>query len=65
MMTKGLESVGGIDGLIEQFPALANTPAGQNRRVIAMPDEQILSYGTRTPAVLNALAVALYAPGAL
>ena len=65
MMTKGLESVGGIDGLIEQCPALANTPAGQNRRVIAMPDEQILSYGTRTPAVLNALAVALYAPGAL
>ncbi|MFL0580370.1 hemin ABC transporter substrate-binding protein [Dietzia sp. 179-F 9C3 NHS] len=65
MMTKGLESVGGIDGLIEQFPALANTPAGQNKRVIAMPDEQILSYGTRTPAVLNALAVALYAPGSL
>lgn len=65
MMTKGLESVGGVDGLIEQFPSLANTPAGQNKRVIAMPDAQILSYGTRTPDVLNALAVGLYAPDAL
>lgn len=65
MMNKGLESVGGIDGLLEQFPALAQTPAGANERVIAMDDAQVLSYGPRTADVLNALAVALYAPDSL
>lgn len=62
MMTKGLESVDGVDGLLEKLPALANTPAGQKRRVVDMTDTQILSYGPRTAEVLNALAVAIYAP---
>lgn len=65
MMNKGLESVGGVDGLLDKFPALAQTPAGANQRVIAMNDDLVLSFGTRTPAVLNALAVALYAPDTL
>lgn len=65
MMNKGLDSVGGVDGLVERFPALANTPAGQHERVIAMNDDQILSFGPRTADVLNALAVAYYAPDAL
>lgn len=65
MMSKGLESVGGVDGLLERFPALAQTPAGKNRRVVDMPDGQILGFGPRTAAVLNALAVAIYAPDAL
>ncbi|MBM7519163.1 heme/hemin ABC transporter substrate-binding protein [Nocardioides nitrophenolicus] len=65
MMSKGLDSVGGVDGLLDQFPALAQTPAGENRRVIAMDDSQILSFGPRTADVLNALAVALYAPDSL
>ncbi|WP_436699522.1 heme/hemin ABC transporter substrate-binding protein [Nocardioides sp. BYT-33-1] len=65
MMSKGLESVGGVDGLLEQFPALAQTPAGENERVIAMDDAQILSFGPRTADVLNALAVAFYAPDSL
>lgn len=65
MMSKGLESVGGVDGLIEQFPALANTPAGENERIVAMDDDQVLSFGPRTAEVLNALAIALYAPDAL
>jgi iron complex transport system substrate-binding protein len=65
MMNKGLDSVGGVDGLIERFPALANTPAGQHERVVAMDDDQILSFGPRTSDVLNALAVAYYAPDAL
>lgn len=65
MMNKGLESVGGIEGLLDQFPALAQTPAGENKRVIAMDDAQVLSYGPRTADVLNALAVALYAPDSL
>ncbi|MCR1784558.1 ABC transporter substrate-binding protein [Nocardioides carbamazepini] len=65
MMSKGLESVGGVDGLLEQFPALAQTPAGENQRIIAMDDAQILSFGPRTADVLNALAVAFYAPDSL
>lgn len=65
MMNKGLDSVGGVDGLLEKFPAMAQTPAGANERIIAMNDDLVLSFGTRTPAVLNALAVALYAPDAL
>jgi iron complex transport system substrate-binding protein len=65
MMNKGLESVGGVEGLLERFPALANTPAGEHERVIAMNDDVVLSFGPRTSDVLNALAVAFYAPDAL
>jgi iron complex transport system substrate-binding protein len=62
MMSKGLDSVGGVDGLLGRIPALANTPAGQNRRIVDMADTGILSYGPRTAEVLNSLAVAVYAP---
>lgn len=62
MMTDGLESVGGIDGLIERIPAVAETPAGVNRRVIDMADSEILSFGPRSAEVIDALARALYAP---
>lgn len=65
MMSKGLESVGGVDGLLERLPAIANTPAGQKRRIVDMTDSQILSYGPLTAEVLNALAVAVYAPGSV
>ncbi len=65
MMTKGLESVGGVDGLLERLPALAQTPAGQKKRVVDMTDSQILSYGPRTAEVLNSLAVSVYAPEAV
>src|SRR5690606_8444750 len=62
MMTDGLESVGGIDGLIERVPAVAETPAGANRRVIDMADGEILSFGPRSPEIVRAIARALYAP---
>lgn len=64
MMTDGLESVGGIDGLIERVPAVAETPAGINRRVIDMADGEILSFGPRSPEIIRAIARALYAPAA-
>jgi len=64
VMTKGLESTGGVDGLLDAIPALQSTPAGENRRVVDMSDDEILSYGPGTADVLDALAVALYAPGA-
>lgn len=61
MMTKGLESVDGVDGLLERLPAVANTPAGEARRIVDMSDTEILSFGPNTADVLDALAVALYA----
>lgn len=65
MMTGGLDSVGGVDGLLERLPALAQTPAGEHRRFVDMDDSEILGFGPDSAEVLNALAVALYAPGAL
>jgi iron complex transport system substrate-binding protein len=62
MMTGGLESAGGVDGMLERLPALAQTPAGQHRRFVAMDDSQILGFGPITASVLDALAVATYAP---
>lgn len=65
MMTGGLESTGGVDGLLKKLPALANTPAGRNERFVAIDDSLILGYGPNTAEVLNALAVAVHAPQAL
>lgn len=64
LMTKGLESVDGIDGLLTAVPALAATPAGENRRFVDMNDTDILSFGPRSAQVLDALARAIYAPEA-
>lgn len=64
VMSKGLESAGGVDGLLATLPAIAQTPAGQKKRIIDMDDTQILSYGPATADVLDALAVAVYAPEA-
>lgn len=53
LLSRGLESVGGIDGLW-QLPGLALTPAGQNRRVVALDDLYLLGFGPRVgQAVLD------------
>ena len=62
VMTDGLASAGGVDGLLDAKPAIALTRAGQNKRFVDMADGEILSFGPRTPAVLDALARAIYAP---
>ena len=62
MMSDGLESTGGIEGLLQR-PGVSDTRAGQHRRVVDMNDGQLLSYGPSTPAVLRSLAHALYQPG--
>ncbi|MFF2273001.1 hemin ABC transporter substrate-binding protein [Agromyces sp. NPDC058136] len=62
VMSGGLESAGGVDGLLERLPALASTPAGEHRRFVDMADTEILGFGPRTPAVVEALARAVYAP---
>lgn len=62
MMDKGLDSVGGVEGLLEKMPALAQTPAGRNERIVTMSDSLVLGYGPLTADVVNALAVAVHAP---
>jgi len=62
VMTDGIESAGGIDGLLQAKPAIALTAAGQNRRFVDMADGDILSFGPRSASVLDALARAVYAP---
>ncbi|MBZ9643471.1 ABC transporter substrate-binding protein, partial [Streptomyces sp. PSKA30] len=54
MMTKGLESVGGIDGLLD-VPGIRETPAGMNRRIVTLEDGVLLSFGPRTPLVIDIL----------
>lgn len=54
MMTKGLESVGGVDGLVK-IPGIGETPAGMDRRVVDMEDGVLLGYGPRTPLVIDIL----------
>lgn len=60
MMTKGLESVDGVDGLLQRIPAVGETPAGQNRRIVDMSDDEILSFGPQSSKVLESLARAIY-----
>lgn len=59
VMTKGLESVGGIDGLV-RIPGVAQTPAGMNRRVVSVEDGVLLNYGPRTDQVLRSVVAQLY-----
>jgi iron complex transport system substrate-binding protein len=58
VMSKGLESVGGIAGLLK-LPGVAQTRAGKNSAVIDVDDSLLLSFGPRTPSLVDALAKAL------
>ena len=58
VMSKGLESVGGVQGLLK-LPGVAQTNAGKNAAVIDVDDSLLLSFGPRTPALVQALATAL------
>jgi len=62
MMSGSLTSMGGVEGVLKKFPALTHTQAGIHRRIVTMDDSQILAFGPLTANVLNALAVAIYAP---
>ena len=55
VMTKGLESVGGISGLLK-LPGVAQTKAGKNQAIIDVDDSLLLSFGPRTPSLVAALA---------
>lgn len=62
VMTGGLESVGGIEGL-KEIPGIAQTPAGKNESVVDVPDSQLLSFDAQSPRAIRAIADALYGPG--
>jgi iron complex transport system substrate-binding protein len=62
VMSKGLESVGGVDGLVK-IPGVAETPAGMDRRVISVDDGVLLNFGPRTDQVLRSLVTQLHAKG--
>ena len=57
VMIGGLESVGGVSGLVE-LPGIAQTPAGKNLQVVAVDDSLLLSFGPRTPSLISELATA-------
>jgi iron complex transport system substrate-binding protein len=58
VMSKGLQSVGGIDGLLT-LPGVAQTRAGKNSAIIDVDDSLLLSFGPRTPSLVDALAKAI------
>lgn len=60
VMTKGLESVGGLSGFLE-LPGVAQTDAGRNAAVVAVDDSLLLSFGPRTPALIESLAQSINA----
>lgn len=52
VMTKGLESVGGVDGLIK-LPGVAQTKAGERRAIVDVDDSLLLSFGPRSYSLLQ------------
>ena len=58
VMSKGLESVGGIQGLTK-LPGVAQTKAGKNAAIIDVDDSLLLSFGPRTYSLVNQLAKAI------
>ena len=54
MPSRGLESIGGVDGLAEQ-PGISLTPAGENRRIVQMDDLLLLGFGPRLGTAVKTL----------
>ncbi|WP_233993914.1 heme/hemin ABC transporter substrate-binding protein [Salinibacter altiplanensis] len=59
MLTRGLESIGGVDGLLEQ-PGITLTPAGENQRIVAMDDLLLLGFGPRLGTAVKQLTEKLH-----
>ena len=57
----GLESVGGVDGLVS-IPGIARTPAGRDRRILAYEDQYLLGGGPRFGRLLQDLVADLHPP---
>lgn len=65
VMTNGLKSVGGVEGMLTVHPATALTAAGKKQRVVDVVDTGLFVGAPRVPGVLDALARAFYAPDSL
>lgn len=59
MLTRGLDSVGGVDAVLQQ-PGLGLTPAGENGRVVAMDDLLLLGFGPRLGTAVRTLTEKLH-----
>ena len=59
LMSGGLESVGGVDGLVK-IQGIAQTPAGADKRIVDVADGTLLSFGPRTGQTIKALAEAVH-----
>lgn len=59
MTTTGLDSVGGVDGLVE-IPGIAQTPAGRDRRIVTVEDGLLYSFGGRTATALELMIDQIY-----
>lgn len=58
MTDQGLSVVGGVDGVLK-LPGVAQTPAGQKRRVVSLEAMFLLGFGPRMPQAAAALDNAL------
>jgi iron complex transport system substrate-binding protein len=59
MMSDGLESTGGQEGLLAK-PGISQTTAGEKGRILSIPDSQSLSFGPQSGEMLLTAATALY-----
>ncbi len=59
MTTTGLDSVGGVSGLLE-IPGIAQTPAGRDGRVVTVEDGLLYSFGGRTARALELMIDQIY-----
>jgi iron complex transport system substrate-binding protein len=58
VMTKGLESVGGIEGLVK-LPGVAQSVAGKRKAIISVDDSLLLSFGPRSYSLLKQMALSV------
>ena len=59
VMQGGLESLGGVDGLLE-IPGVAETPAGMDRHIVAFEDLYLLGFGPRIGDSVYDLTIAIH-----
>lgn len=57
--TSALKDAGGVDAVL-QIPGIAQTPAGQNKRVVSLEDQYLLGMGPRTGQAIGDLAKLLH-----
>ncbi len=59
MTTTGLDSVGGVEGMLA-IPGIGQTPAGQTKRIVTIEDGLLYSFGSRTAVALASLINQIY-----